>query len=139
VGKHIVVVDGEEHTQRALSIVLRRAGFEVSTAEDAPEAVARILESAGSASPVAALVLDDATPEQTAVHLHQTLAPQAISVPMLIVSSRGAGESLSEELGRECVVPVSKPFTPDEFLHSLAMLLGKHSHRNEIHRGSSGG
>ena len=117
----ILVVDDEAHIVQVLSLKLRNAGYEVSTAVDGEEA----FEFATKQRPDL-IITDFQMPYMTGLELCRALAgnPATASIPVLMLTARG--DALDPEdlaLGNLRDV-LSKPFSPRAMVDQIQRLLG---------------
>jgi len=121
--KHVLVADDERHTRVALSVIFKRAGFDVTAAEDGQEAFDRIVGAAPGARPFDLLVLDIQMPGLTGLELVEEIGKLGGVFPILLITGWRDRER-AEELGRRyCVEYAEKPFEPDELLRHVARVL----------------
>ena len=118
----ILVVDDEAHIVQVLSLKLRNAGYEVSTAVDGEEA----FEFATKQRPDL-IITDFQMPYMTGLELCRALAenPATASIPVLMLTARG--HALDPEdltLGNLRDV-LSKPFSPRAMVDQIQRLLGE--------------
>ncbi len=105
----ILVVDDEAHILHVLSLKLRNAGYEVTTAVDGEEAF-----DVASQEPPDRVIPDFPMPSLTGLELCRALAGHAPTarVPVLILTARGfALDAADLKIGNIRGV-VSKPFSP---------------------------
>lgn len=105
----ILVVDDEAHILHVLSLKLRNAGYEVTTAVDGEEAF-----DVASQEPPDLVITDFQMPYMTGLELCRALAGHAPTarVPVLILTARGfALDAADLKIGNIRGV-VSKPFSP---------------------------
>lgn len=118
-GGLILLVEDEAPLRRLAALVLRRAGYEVLEAESAEAA----LECLEGAPPPAALVSDMAMPGQDGLELARSLRARWPGLPVVLLS--GYTESaLGQDLAREKLHFLAKPYAPAELLAALAAALG---------------
>jgi len=121
-GHKILVVDDEEDILNLLDYTLTRAGFEVLTAEDGPEA----LEIAMASVPLPALiVLDIMLPEMDGTDVLKRLKESDVTrnIPVIMLTAKGdeIDKIVGLELGAEDYV--TKPFSPREFILRVKAVL----------------
>ena len=117
----ILVVDDEAHIRHVLSLKLRNAGYEVSTAPDGEEAFEMATQ-----EPPDLVITDFQMPYMTGLELCHALAKHAATahLPVLILTARGY--ALDEEdlaIGNIKNV-LSKPFSPRAVLQVVQEVLG---------------
>jgi two-component system KDP operon response regulator KdpE len=116
-GQRILVVDDEPQILRALTTMLRGAGYEVVTAATAQEALAQ-----AAAHPPEAIVLDLVLPDGRGTDVSRELRSWT-DVPIVVLSAVGEeGEKVSAlDAGADDYV--TKPFGVDELLARLRAAL----------------
>jgi PAS domain S-box-containing protein len=117
---HILVVDDEAPIRRAITRVLERGGYEVTTAENGREAVDLF---AKDPARFAAVVLDLTMPVMGGTEALRRLREIAHELPVVLCSGY-AEEQVRERFGNPGLATVvEKPFTMDEMLGALSSLL----------------
>lgn len=108
--KHVLVVDDEELMRSLLSSGLSRAGFLVTTANDAAEALSLLADGAAAPAPVDVLLTDFNMPRLTGLDLVDAVRRAGVEVPCFLMSG-DMDESLAEEaLSKGCAGFIGKPF-----------------------------
>ncbi len=115
---HILVVDDDQRLRSLLSRYLGENGFRVSTASDAEEArdKMRFLQPD-------ALVLDVMMPGESGLSLTASLRAADASVPILLLTARGAPEDRIEGFESGADDYLGKPFEPRELVLRLRAML----------------
>ena len=114
--KTILIADDETHILNVVSLKLRNAGFEVVTASDGGDALAK----AKQVRP-ALLITDFHMPVMSGVEVCRRLRAEHAdwNVPAIMLTAR-AGEVSEAELAAGGIVEVvSKPFSPRELLATV--------------------
>lgn len=121
-GKHILVVDDESHIVQVLSIKLRNAGYEVSTAADGEEGLELALERAPDL-----VITDFQMPYMTGLELCEALAREDATAHIPIIMLTARGYALDEDdLTHVAIRDVlSKPFSPRAILQRVEDLLNQ--------------
>ncbi len=118
--QRILVIDDERDVLDLVSMTLKKAGFQVSTAETASSALRRV-----QTSPPSLIILDVMLPEMNGTELCKKLkaSPATANIPIIMLSARGdeVDKVLGLELGAEDYV--TKPFSPRELLLRVKGLL----------------
>jgi len=118
--KRILVVDDEADILNLLDYTLSRAGFEVETASDGPEALERATRAAPSL-----IVLDIMLPDMDGTDVLKRLKENESTrhVPVIMLTAKGdeIDKILGLELGAEDYV--TKPFSPREFVLRVKAVL----------------
>jgi two-component system KDP operon response regulator KdpE len=113
----VLVVDDEPQILRALQTNLRSAGYDVTTAGTAAEAL-----SEAATRPPEAVVLDLVLPDRTGSEVCRELRTWT-AVPILVLSALGEEEQKVAALDAGADDYVTKPFGMDELLARLRALL----------------
>ena len=113
----ILVVDDEADVRKFLTAVLEKAGFEVVTAADGGEALARLDEEKPDL-----ICLDLQMPDHTGTDFYRRLMKhETMSDTPIIVVSGLAGRHLAV---RKPFAVFDKPIVPDEFIETVERALG---------------
>ena len=112
----ILIADDESHILNVVSLKLRHAGFEVVTAVDGGDALAK-----ARAERPALVVTDFHMPVLTGVEVCAKLREdEAWQAPAILLTARG-NELTPEELASGGIVEViNKPFSPRQLLASVS-------------------
>ncbi|MDY0161668.1 PP2C family protein-serine/threonine phosphatase [Desulfobotulus sp.] len=111
---HILIAEDENHTRLGLSLILRKAGYRVSLAEDGLAALA-LLRKAKTEGPAIDLFLTDIQmPGLTGLELLDAMAREGISLPTAAITGYGDKDMVVSLMRRGCMDYLDKPFTPDE-------------------------
>lgn len=118
----ILVVDDEEQSVLAVSLLLVQAGYAVSEAADGHQALAQLAaQPAGDA--IDAIVLDLHMPVLDGLGVLRALAAAGIGVPVVVMSGYGPG-SLDSLARRHAIAGLlHKPFAPEDLLALVARAL----------------
>jgi DNA-binding response OmpR family regulator len=121
--KRILIVDDEPNFRLAVSVVLRKAGYEVYESKDGEDALRRILETQSEDKSYDLLLLDLLMPEMTGMELIDELNKKGISVPILIVTACTNGEIIRNvtNIGEGDIL--QKPFEPRELRRRIEEIL----------------
>ncbi len=117
----IVVCDDEAHITRAISMKLRKAGFNVETADDGQAA----LEAVHRETP-AMLITDLQMPRMNGIELSRRLrsVPETHDLPIIMLTAKGFEvdeNELNSEIRLSRLMP--KPFSPRELLQTVQQIL----------------
>ncbi len=126
--RHALVADDEKHTRIALALVLRKAGYQVTTAEDGLEALRTVEGAARGATPFDLLVVDVQMPGLTGIEVVEEFGRLGTTTPTLLITGYRCPERVAELRRERCLECAEKPFSPDEFLGHVARLLARHEH-----------
>jgi len=116
----ILIADDEAHILHIVSLKLRNAGYEVSTAEDGEQALAMVRELRPDL-----LITDFQMPYLSGLELCVELRrdPETADLPAMLLTARGSALS-GPELARTNIRDVmNKPFSPREVLARVETLL----------------
>lgn len=112
-GKKILVVDDEEDILNLLSYNLKKAGFEVVTAQDGPEALELAVK-----EPPGLILLDIMLPNMEGTEVLKRLKadPATLGVPVIMLTAKG--EEIDRIVGFELGADdyITKPFSPRELI-----------------------
>jgi two-component system, OmpR family, KDP operon response regulator KdpE len=117
IGAHVLVVDDEAQITRGLRVILRRAGYEVETAEtkqDALDAVSVRLPDA--------MVLDLVLPDGSGVDICKEIRGWS-QLPIVVLSALGDEREKVRALDAGADDYVTKPFGTEELLARLRAVL----------------
>jgi DNA-binding response OmpR family regulator len=112
----VLIVDDDPLVRRAAARALEFAGYEVSCASSAEEAVS--ISSAGQ--PIDVLLTDCVTPRTGGQELVRLLRRRGWSARVLLLSGSAVRESVGEG---ENIAFLRKPFTPEELTRAVGRLL----------------
>ena len=113
----VLVCDDERQILRALRVLLREAGFEVSTAETAQEALDAV-----SVRPPDAAILDLILPDGNGVDICRSIREWS-EMPIIVLSAVGDESEKVRALEAGADDYVTKPFGPDELIARLRAAL----------------
>ncbi len=116
-GSRILIADDEPQIRRALSVALRGHGYEVETAEDGEDALARL----ASWNPDA-LVLDLVMPKRDGLDVLREIRTWS-DLPIIVLSARGQESDKVLALDQGADDYLTKPFGIDELLARLRAML----------------
>ncbi len=113
----VLVCDDERQILRALRVLLREAGFEVSTAETAQETLDAV-----SVRPPDAAILDLILPDGNGVDICRSIREWS-EMPIIVLSAVGDESEKVRALEAGADDYVTKPFGPDELIARLRAAL----------------
>ena len=116
-GVRVLAVDDELQILRALKLVLRGAGYEVTTAATMEEAL-----DAAALSPTDAAIVDLLLPDGDGIELCRQLREWS-SMPIIILSAIGEEGEKVRALRAGADDYVTKPFGPEELVARLEAVL----------------
>ena len=117
---HILVIDDEPHITHVVSLKLRNAGYEVTTAGDGEEGY----EAALQCNPDL-IITDPQMPYLTGIELARKLkeTKATAATPVIMLTARGFGLTPDDMAGTNIIDMLSKPFSPREVLEHVAKTL----------------
>ncbi len=117
--KRILVVEDNAELAKLLELILRRAGYEISLAEDGNEALTRFAEDHPDL-----VLLDIMLPRmdgyEVATHIRGDLHSE---VPIIMLSSLDTPLDMQRSRTAGATTHVAKPFNKDELLVTIAAYL----------------
>ncbi|TYT75447.1 PP2C family protein-serine/threonine phosphatase [Desulfobotulus mexicanus] len=122
---HILIAEDENHTRLGLSLILRKAGYRVSLAEDGLTAL-NFLRKAADEGPVVDLFLTDVQmPGLTGLELLDAMKREGLLTPTVAITGYGDKEMVVSLMRRGCQDYLDKPFTPEEVHSCIEGILAK--------------
>jgi CheY-like chemotaxis protein len=125
VSRHALVADDEKHTRVALTLVLRKAGYQVTAVEDGVEALGAIAGATRCSTQFDLLVIDVQMPGLTGIEVVEEMGKLGATAPTLLITGYRCPEQVAELSRDRCVECAEKPFSPDEFLQHVSRLLAR--------------
>ena len=117
--KNILIVEDEENISLAISIILRREGYKVSSVKNGLEALNFIFSRRESTEPVGFLLTDIEMPDLTGKDLIIELKKANCNLPVLVITGYN-NENVKEEISSIIdAVFINKPFSPKELVKSV--------------------
>lgn len=118
--KRLLVVDDEPNLLRAVAVVLRSEGFDVSTARNGREALLRVAESVPDL-----IVSDVRMPGMDGYDLARQLrrSPHSALIPIIFLTAKDETEDRIEGFRAGVDVYLTKPFEPDELIAVIRNIL----------------
>jgi two-component system NtrC family sensor kinase len=123
--KILVVDDAAEIRDVLADLILRPSGYQVETAVDGAEALARIR--AGRPDLV---ISDIKMPVLGGLELAHTLKLEAPGLPVILITAEGSEEMARQALRAGVADYFPKPFDPDEMLASIERALSAREHQD---------
>ncbi len=120
--KKVLVAEGDGHVTHVVMLKLRKAGFEVVTAQDGEEAYELVLQEMPDM-----VITDLQMPFMSGVELATKMKenPDTAGIPVIMLTARGLGLA-QDDLARTNIKSVmSKPFSPKQVLERALSLLGE--------------
>jgi len=122
---HVLIVDDELNIRRVLAAMLKREGYEVSTAADGEQALAVLHR-----TPVHVVVTDLVMPRLGGLELLQRVGADFPDVPVIVITAHGTVDSAVQALKAGAFDYITKPFEQAE----LAKVIAKATRAHEIER-----
>ena len=135
--KHALLADDEKHTRVALALILRKAGYQVTTVDDGQEALGAIAGASRCATGFDLLVIDVQMPGLTGIELVEEIGRLGTAVPTLLITGYRCPDRVAELRRSQCLECAEKPFSPEEFLQHVARLLARFEHERDTGRVAS--
>lgn len=117
----ILVVDDSEDIALISARMLTQRGFAVSTAADGHEALAMVARQRPSC-----ILLDVMMPRMSGLEVLQALKanPATSSIPVIMVTAKTGDEDVLHGYQQGADYYITKPFTADELLYGVNLVLG---------------
>ncbi|WP_460744381.1 response regulator transcription factor [Mariniluteicoccus endophyticus] len=129
---HILVVDDDQAVRDSLARSLQYSGYEVETAVDGLEALAKL-----SANRPDAVIMDVMMPRLDGLEATRMLRASGNDVPILVLTARDAVDDRVDGLDAGGDDYMAKPFALDELLARLRALTRRASHPGDGQPGSA--
>ncbi len=123
--KHIFLVEDELHLRYTLSLILRKSGFLVTSAEDGEKAFQMIEDIISQAGKIDMLVTDIQMPGMNGIEIIDKLRKKNIDLPCLVITGYSNKATMKELLSKGCADYLDKPFEPEEFIKQVNKVLEK--------------
>jgi nitrogen regulation protein NR(I) len=122
---HVLIVDDELNIRRVLAAMLKREGYDVTTAADGAQALAALHR-----TPVHVVVTDLVMPGVGGLDLLTRVSAQYPDIPVIVITAHGTVETAVQALKAGAFDYITKPFEQAE----LAKVIAKASRAHEIER-----
>ncbi len=125
----ILIADDESSLRTVLSAMLRREGFQVTSAKDGVEALA-LLKASLSADiddPFEAVIADIKMPEMDGMSMLEQMAKHHEDIPVIMLTAHGTVDLAVQALKNGAYDFLTKPYERDELLMVLRKALGQSS------------
>jgi two-component system, NtrC family, response regulator AtoC len=131
---HVLIVDDELNIRRVLAAMLKREGYEVTTAADGEQALAVLAK-----TPVEVVVTDLVMPRLGGMELLQRVGAQYPDVPVILITAHGTVDSAVAALKAGAFDYVTKPFEQEELKKVIAKAARAHElERQNVHAAPGG-
>jgi two-component system, NtrC family, response regulator len=132
---HVLIVDDELNIRRVLAAMLKREGYEVTTAADGEQALA-VLEK----TPVHVVVTDLVMPRVGGLELLRRVSVDYPDVPVILITAHGSVDSAVAALKAGAFDYITKPFEQEELKKVIAKAARAHDlERQNVHPGGGEG
>ncbi len=133
---HVLIVDDEVNIRRVLAAMLKREGYEVTTAADGEQALGVLHK-----TPVHVVVTDLVMPKIGGMDLLRRVSADFPDVPVIVITAHGSVDSAVTALKAGAFDYITKPFEQDELKKVIAKAARAHDlERQNVHEvgGDSG-
>jgi nitrogen regulation protein NR(I) len=132
---HVLIVDDEVNIRRVLAAMLKREGYEVTTAEDGEQALGVLHK-----VPVDVVVTDLVMPRVGGMELLRKVSADFPDVPVILITAHGSVDSAVQALKAGAFDYVTKPFEQEELRKVIAKAAKAHEiERRNLHEGGAEG
>ena len=126
---HVLIVDDEVNIRRVLAAMLKREGYEVTTAADGEQALGVLLK-----TPVHVVVTDLVMPRLGGMELLRRVAQEFPDVPVIVITAHGSVDSAVAALKAGAFDYITKPFEQEELKKVIAKAARAHDlERQNVH------
>jgi len=122
VGPKVLIVDDSGDNVEMVSLLLKKRGFDVSSAPDGPKA----LEALEAARPDV-ILLDVMMPSMSGMEVLDRIRanPQHANIPVILVTAKTGDEDVLEGYKFGADYYITKPFTARQLLYGIGLVLGR--------------
>jgi two-component system response regulator AtoC len=126
---HVLIVDDEVNIRRVLAAMLKREGYEVTTAADGEQALAVLHK-----TPVHVIVTDLVMPRLGGMDLLRRVSADFPDVPVIVITAHGSVDSAVAALKAGAFDYITKPFEQDDLKKVIAKAARAHDlERQNVH------
>lgn len=120
--KHILMVDDSKTVRNLIAFIIKKEGFQVTTAEDGLDALEKLYAS----SSVDLIITDINMPRMDGFTFVRNLREQEAfrDVPIIILSTEGQEKDKEQGLSLGANLYMVKPAQPERLMKNVKMLLG---------------
>jgi len=122
VGPKVLIVDDSGDNVEMVSLLLKKRGFDVSSAPDGPKA----LEALEAGRPDV-ILLDVMMPSMSGMEVLDRIRanPQHANIPVILVTAKTGDEDVLEGYKFGADYYITKPFTARQLLYGIGLVLGR--------------
>jgi len=130
-GKKIMAVDDERHIVRLIQVNLERAGYQVVTAFDGPEALKKV-----DTEKPDLIVLDVMMPKMDGFEVLKRLQanPESREIPIIMLTAKAQDADVFRGWSSGVSAYLTKPFNPLELITFVKRILSGHDEYDEGER-----
>jgi two-component system, NtrC family, response regulator len=126
---HVLIVDDELNIRRVLAAMLKREGYEVTTAADGEQALSVLQK-----TPVHVVVTDLVMPRMSGLSLLERAQAEFPDVPVIMITAHGTVDSAVQALKAGAFDYITKPFEQEELKKVIAKAARAHElERQNVH------
>jgi two-component system response regulator AtoC len=126
---HVLIVDDEMNIRRVLAAMLKREGYEATTAADGEQALAVLAK-----TPVDVVVTDMVMPRLGGIELLKRVSVEYPDVPVIVITAHGTVDSAVSALKAGAFDYITKPFEQEELKKVIAKAARAHDlERENVH------
>ncbi len=120
--KHILMVDDSKTVRNLIAFIVKKEGFQVSTAEDGLDA----LEKLYADSSIDLIIVDINMPRMDGLSFVQNIRSQETfrDLPVIILTTESKEKDREQGLNLGANLYMVKPAQPDKLVKNVKMLLG---------------
>lgn len=120
--KHILIVDDSKTVRNLVAFIMKKEGFQVTTAEDGLDGLEKLYSMEG----VDLIISDVNMPRMDGFTFIKTLREQDTyrDTPIIVLSTEGQDKDIETGLTLGANLYMVKPAQPDKLLRNVKMLLG---------------
>ena len=131
---HVLIVDDEVNIRRVLAAMLKREGYEVTTAADGEQALGVLHK-----TPVHVVVTDLVMPRLGGMELLRRVSSDFPDVPVIVITAHGSVDSAVQALKGGAFDYITKPFEQEDLKKVIAKAARAHDlERQNVHDSGDG-
>lgn len=128
--KHILIAEDEANTRVSLNILLKRAGYKVTSTSDGISAL-DILTNPDNPDAYDLLLTDMQMPEMTGLELIRKIKERQLFLPVIVFTGFGDKDTVVELLREGCEDYLDKPFSEDDLLKKVKKVISNSDKKDE--------